>query len=87
MLLEDYAQVLNDDGIECLQTVVSLSVRMETLINALLQLSQLGQAQLREQATDLNELLNQVIDVFRASRHDAQLADIRIPRPLVSASE
>ncbi|MBC6434824.1 cyanobacterial phytochrome A, partial [Nostoc sp. HG1] len=74
--------VLDDDGIECLQTVVSLSVRMETLINGLLRLSQLGQAHLREQATDLNELLNQVIDVFRASRQDSGLVDIRIPRPL-----
>ncbi len=82
MLLEDYSQVLDDDGIECLQTVVSLSVRMETLINALLRLSQLGQAQLREQATNLNELLTQVIDVFRASRQDSGLVDIRIPRPL-----
>ncbi|MEH2434419.1 MAG: ATP-binding protein [Nostoc sp.] len=82
VLLEDYAQVLDDDGIECLQTVVSLSVRMETLINALLRLSQLGQAQLREQATDLNELVTQVIEVFRASRQDSGLVDIRIPRPL-----
>ncbi|MBE9001322.1 GAF domain-containing protein [Nostoc sp. LEGE 12447] len=82
VLLEDYAQVLDDDGIECLQTVVSLSVRMETLINALLRLSQLGQAHLREQATDLNELLNQVINVFHASRQDSALVDIRIPRPL-----
>ncbi|MBN3887193.1 MAG: ATP-binding protein [Nostoc sp.] len=82
VLLEDYSQVLDDDGIECLQTVVSLSVRMETLINALLRLSQLGQAQLRLQATDLNELLTKVIDVFRASRQDSGLVDIRIPRPL-----
>ncbi|WP_181852877.1 ATP-binding protein [Nostoc sp. ATCC 53789] len=82
VLLEDYAQVLDDDGIECLQTVVSLSVRMETLINALLRLSQLGQAHLREQATDLNELLNQVINVFHASRQGCGLVDIRIPRPL-----
>jgi two-component system, chemotaxis family, sensor kinase Cph1 len=82
VLLEDYGEVLDNDGIECLQTVVSLSVRMETLINALLRLSQLGQAQLRLQATDLNELLTQVIEVFRASRQDFQLVDIRIPRPL-----
>ncbi|MFN6572687.1 ATP-binding protein [Dendronalium sp. ChiSLP03b] len=82
VLLEDYAQVLDDDGIECLQTVVSLSVRMETLINALLRLSQLGQTQLRQQQINLNELLNQVIDVFHASRQDSELIDIRIPRPL-----
>ncbi|NDJ23139.1 GAF domain-containing protein [Nostoc sp. B(2019)] len=82
VLLEDYVQVLDDYGIECLQTVLNLSVRMETLINALLRLSQLGQAQLRKQPTNLNELLDQVIDVFRASRQDCELVDIRIPRPL-----
>jgi light-regulated signal transduction histidine kinase (bacteriophytochrome) len=82
VLLEDYDEILDDDGVECLQTVVSLSVRMETLINALLRLSQLGQAQLREQATDLNELVAQVIEVFRASQHNSGLMDIRIPRPL-----
>ncbi|YAF95477.1 MAG: ATP-binding protein [Nodularia sp. CChRGM 3473] len=82
VLLEDYNQILDDDGIECLQTVVSLSVRMETLINSLLRLSQLGQAQLRLQMNDLNELLNQVIEVFRASRQDFQFVNIRISRPL-----
>ncbi|WP_414571326.1 ATP-binding protein [Nostoc sp. CCY 9925] len=82
VLLEDYAQILDDDGVECLQTVVSLSVRMETLINALLRLSQLGQAQLREQVTDLNELVTQVIEVFGASRQTSQFVDVRIPRPL-----
>ncbi|QDL08590.1 cyanobacterial phytochrome A [Brasilonema octagenarum UFV-E1] len=79
VLLEDYAQLLDEDGMEYLNTVVSLSVRMETLINSLLRLSLLGQGQLNLQATDLNNLLCQVIDVVRASRTPAQL-DIRIPR-------
>ncbi|MCG6135978.1 MAG: ATP-binding protein [Nostoc sp. LLA-1] len=82
VLLEDYNQVLDDEGIECLETVVTLSVRMETLINALLRLSQLGQVQLHRQGTDLNELINHVIDVFRASRQETQFIEIRIPRPL-----
>ncbi|MEH2071514.1 MAG: ATP-binding protein [Nostoc sp.] len=82
VLLEDYAEILDDDAIEYLQTVISLSVRMETLINALLRLSQLGQAHLRKQATDLNELVAQVIEVFGASRQNSGLVDIRIPRPL-----
>jgi len=82
ILLEDYAQVLDADGIECLETVIALSVRMEALINALLRLAQLGKAQLREKATDLNELLNHVIDLFRASRQYSVFFDIRIPRPL-----
>lgn len=81
VLLEDYGHLLGNEGVECLQTVLSLSQRMETLINAVLRLSQLGQAELRLQATDLNELLNQVIDVFRASRQEFHL-NIRIPRPL-----
>ncbi|NMG19383.1 ATP-binding protein [Brasilonema bromeliae] len=81
ILLEDYAQLLDEDGVEYLETVVSLSIRMETLINSLLRLSLLGQAQLNLQATDLNGLLHQVIDLVRASRSPSQL-DIRIPRRL-----
>ncbi|OKH60538.1 cyanobacterial phytochrome A [Scytonema sp. HK-05] len=81
VLLEDYAQLLDEDGIEYLQTVVSLSQRMETLINSLLRLSQLGQAKLQLEATDLNELLDQVIHLLRASRPQGQF-DIRIPRLL-----
>ncbi|MBE9007790.1 GAF domain-containing protein [Fortiea sp. LEGE XX443] len=81
ILIEDYAQVLDEDGIEYLQTVLSLSVRMETLINSLLRLSQLGQAEPHLQATNLNELLDQVIEMICASRQEAQL-NIRIPRPL-----
>ncbi|RUR84463.1 ATP-binding protein [Chlorogloeopsis fritschii PCC 9212] len=81
ILLEDYACVLDEDGIEYLQTVVSLSVRMETLINTLLRLSQLGKAEINLQATNLNQLLNEVINVFDASRQQAQF-HIHIPRPL-----
>ncbi|NJM68716.1 MAG: GAF domain-containing protein [Scytonema sp. RU_4_4] len=81
VLLEDYAPRLDEDGVEYLQTVVSLSIRMETLINSLLRLSLLGQSQLNLQATDFNELLHQVIDVIRASRSPAQL-DLRISKPL-----
>lgn len=79
VLLEDYAQLLDEDGLDYLKTVVSLSIRMETLINSLLRLSLLGQGQLNIQVTDFNELLHQVINVVRASRSPVQL-DIRIPR-------
>ncbi|MDZ7959446.1 MAG: ATP-binding protein [Aulosira sp. DedQUE10] len=82
IILEDYAQVLDADAIECVETVIALSVRMEGLINALLRLAQLGKAQLRQQTTDLNDLLNQVIDLFRASRQYSGFFDIRIPRLL-----
>ncbi|MER3589775.1 MAG: cyanobacterial phytochrome A [Mastigocladus sp. ERB_26_1] len=81
ILLEDYASALDEDATEFLQTVISLSVRMEALINGLLRLSQLGQAALQLQAVNLNELLDQVINVFHASRQQHNL-ELRIPRPL-----
>ncbi|NHC35118.1 GAF domain-containing protein [Scytonema millei VB511283] len=81
ILLEDYAALLDLDGVDCLQTIKSLSQRMETLIDALLRLSLLGKAQLNLQATNLNELLQQAIAVLFASRPDAQMS-IRIPRCL-----
>ncbi|OCQ99334.1 cyanobacterial phytochrome A [Nostoc sp. MBR 210] len=81
ILIEDYADILDADGVDYLQTVLALSVRMETLINSLLHLSQLGQTELHLQLTDFNELLNQVIDVIQASRQEVQM-NIHIPRPL-----
>ncbi|MCP6763017.1 MAG: ATP-binding protein [Fischerella sp. CENA71] len=81
ILLEDYASVLDEDATDYLQTVISLSVRMETLINGLLRLSQLGQAALHLQAVNLNELLEQVINVFDAS-HQQHNLEIRIPKAL-----
>ncbi|PMB21316.1 ATP-binding protein [Fischerella thermalis] len=81
ILLEDYASALDEDATEFLQTVISLSVRMEALINGLLRLSQLGQAALQLQAVNLNELLDQVMNVFHASRQQHNL-ELRIPRPL-----
>ncbi|MCC5635339.1 GAF domain-containing protein [Nostoc sp. CHAB 5844] len=81
ILIEDYAQILDEDGLDYLQTVLTLSVRMETLINSLLHLSQLGQTELYLQSTNLNELLNEVIDVINASRQEAQV-HIHIPRLL-----
>jgi light-regulated signal transduction histidine kinase (bacteriophytochrome) len=81
ILLEDYSQLLDADGLDCLQTIKGLSQRMEALIDALLRLSLLGKAQLHLQTTDLNEILQQAIAVLFASRPDAQLS-IRIPRLL-----
>lgn len=81
ILLEDYAALLDLDGVDCLQTIKSLSQRMETLIDALLRLSLLGKAQLHLQVTDPNELLQEAIAVLFASRPDAQMS-IRIPRCL-----
>jgi two-component system, chemotaxis family, sensor kinase Cph1 len=85
ILLEDYGNLLDEEGIDYIQTITSLSVRMETLVNGLLRLSQLGQSDLHLHLTDLNLSLKSIIDVFRTNRQDSQF-EIQIPRPLPSIS-
>ncbi|WNZ22974.1 GAF domain-containing protein [Leptolyngbya sp. NK1-12] len=80
-LMEDYQELLDEAGLDRLQTLVRLTQRMESLIDVLLKFSQLGQTDLSRQPTDLNELLTQVINVFRISHPQARI-DIRIPRLL-----
>jgi two-component system, chemotaxis family, sensor kinase Cph1 len=80
-LVEDYQDLLDDAGIDRLQTLVKLTQRMESLIDVLLKFSQLGQTELSREPTDLNELLRQVINVFRISHPQANI-EIRIPRAL-----
>jgi light-regulated signal transduction histidine kinase (bacteriophytochrome) len=80
-LQEDYAELLDEAGIERLQTLVRLSQRMDGLIDVLLRFSQIGQLQLDRQTVDLNELLSRAVEVIRASRPDGPI-DIRVPRAL-----
>jgi two-component system, chemotaxis family, sensor kinase Cph1 len=81
ILQEDYAQVLDTEGVECLQTIKTLTQRMDTLISVLLKFSQLGQAELDLQETDLNDVLRLAIEVVQASRPNPQF-EVRIPRLL-----
>jgi two-component system, chemotaxis family, sensor kinase Cph1 len=81
IVLEDYGHLLDEEGIDYLQSVIALSQRMDVLISVLLQFSQLGQTALSMKPTDLNEILRRIVEVFLASRPDVTL-DIRIPRTL-----
>lgn len=80
-LMEDYMEVLDEEGISKLKTLVRLTQRMEDLIDSLLHFSRLGRVELSMQKTDLNELVKTVIEVLSISLSDTQV-DIRIPRPL-----
>ncbi len=80
-LIEDYANVLSEEGVSKLQTLVRLTQRMEDLINSLLHFSRLGRVELSMQKTDLNELVNNVIDVLNISLKGTKV-EIRIPRSL-----
>ncbi len=80
-LIEDYGDVLTEDGVSKLQTLVRLTQRMEDLINSLLHFSRLGRMELSVEQTDLNEVLKQVIEVISLNLKDTKL-EIRIPQPL-----
>jgi light-regulated signal transduction histidine kinase (bacteriophytochrome) len=81
ILQEDYAQVLDAEGLDYLQTIVSLTQRMDKLIDVLLRFSQLGKAAMGFQDVDLNGIVAQATEVLEASQ-PSQDFDIRIPRPL-----
>jgi len=81
LLLKGYSEVLDDTGRARLQTLTRLTRRMESLIDALLRFSRLGQAEIRLQPTDLNQVVSQVLEDLPINRPEFQ-AQIRIPRPL-----
>jgi two-component system, chemotaxis family, sensor kinase Cph1 len=81
LLLKGYAEVLDEVGQSRLRTLIRLTRRMESLIDALLKFSRLGHAELHVQPLDLNQLLNQVLEDLPISRPDMQ-TEICIPRPL-----
>ncbi|AVH70577.1 ATP-binding protein [Nostoc sp. 'Lobaria pulmonaria (5183) cyanobiont'] len=78
-LMEDYAEVLDNDGIAKLQTLVRLTQRMEDLINSLLHFSRLGRAELIRQPVNLNELVPQVITTLTIARPQSKV-EFRIPQ-------
>ncbi|MDJ0635362.1 MAG: ATP-binding protein [Xenococcaceae cyanobacterium MO_188.B29] len=80
-LIEDYGEILDEEGIDKLNTLMRLTHRMEDLINSLLHYSRLGRAELRMGSVDLNDLVAGVLDVIKVSARDSQV-EFRIPRSL-----
>ncbi|GAA6622493.1 ATP-binding protein [Scytonema sp. NUACC26] len=80
-LLEDYAKVLDNEGVSKLETLVRLTKRMEDLINSLLHFSRLGRQELNVGLIDCDELVQNVSEIFRMSLGNSNI-NIRIPKPL-----
>jgi two-component system, chemotaxis family, sensor kinase Cph1 len=80
-LLEDYADKLDEDGVQKLQTLVRLSQRMENLIESLLQISRVGRLDLEVQPADLNAVLAQVLELL-APRIEQTGTTVHIAAPL-----
>lgn len=71
-LLEDYAQQLDAEGVDKLQTLVRLSKRMEALIESLLQIARVGRLDLTLETADLNEDFNEVLDLLHPRLNQTQ---------------
>ncbi|RYY20447.1 MAG: GAF domain-containing protein [Cytophagaceae bacterium] len=85
-LLEDYADLLDEEGVSKLQTLVRLSQRMETLIDSLLQMSRVGRLELDLQPTDMNELVAEVLDLLHPRLDQTgTTAEVRGPLPTIQA--
>jgi two-component system, chemotaxis family, sensor kinase Cph1 len=80
-LMEDYANVLDADGVSKLNTLVRLTQRMEDLINSLLYYSRLGRSELSRQPTNLNNVVQQVVESLRIS-YPQNSVEFRIPLAL-----
>ena len=85
-LLEDYAELLDEEGVSKLQTLVRLSQRMESLIDSLLQLSRIGRLDLELQPTDMNQLVAEVIELLQPRLDQTRTTvQVRGPLPTVPA--
>ncbi|MGB3512663.1 MAG: ATP-binding protein [Microcoleaceae cyanobacterium] len=72
-LMEDYGEILDQDGRDKLETLMRLTQRMEDLINALLFFSRLGRQELNKSAINLNQLIENVTEVVRMSKPDESI--------------
>ncbi|MCF2146806.1 GAF domain-containing protein [Desmonostoc muscorum LEGE 12446] len=80
-LIEDYGEILDEEGRHKLRTLIRLTQRMEDLIDSLLHFSRLGRIDLSMQDTDINSIVQRNLDLLSA-RIEEMGVEIRIPRPL-----
>jgi chemotaxis family two-component system sensor kinase Cph1 len=80
-LIEDYHARLDDAGRTKLETLQSLTQRMDALLDSLLDSSRVGRLEFAIQETNLNELLAEVLDSLRISLHERGV-EVRVPTVL-----
>ena len=80
-LLEDYSDRLEEEGRSKLRTLQHLSRRLDGLIDSLLEFSRVGRLEFAIRKTNLNDMLNDVLDSLRIPLEERKV-EVRIPRPL-----
>ncbi len=83
-LIEDYGEVLGEDGVDKLHTLMRLTKRMETLISSLLHYSRLGRAELKLEAVALDEVVGSVIELVKVSKPEAVSFEVADALPVVA---
>jgi two-component system, chemotaxis family, sensor kinase Cph1 len=79
-LLED-ATVLNDEHRRKLEALMRLTIRMDGLLDSLLHFSRVGRMALELEATDLDEVVKEAVEMV-GGRTTAATVDLRQARPL-----
>ena len=80
-LLDDCGALLPEDGRAKCETLMRLTQRMESLIEALLYFSRVGRDELAMAETDLQQVLAEVVDSLDIRLKETGVA-VRIPQPL-----
>jgi PAS domain S-box-containing protein len=80
-LIEDHGDKLGDDGRAKLETVGRLAQRLENLIDTLLMYSRVGRVDLAVQETDLDAIVQDVLESVAFSLKENSV-EIRLPEPL-----
>lgn len=80
LLIDEFGGSLGDDGNRQLNTLMTLTKRMENLIDSLLQYSRLGRMELNIETIDLRHITQDIRHLLEASQSHQQ--DIRLKEPL-----
>ena len=80
-LIEDYKDVIDEEGRSKLETLMRLTNRLEGLINDLLYFSRVGRQELALEETNLDEVLNEVLDTLQITLNEHGIS-VRRPGPL-----
>lgn len=80
-LIEDYEEILDDDGKDKLRMLGTLSQKMGGQLSALLEFSRAGRENVHVERTDINEIVQSVLLTLHARIEETE-AIVRIPHPL-----
>jgi chemotaxis family two-component system sensor kinase Cph1 len=78
-------RTLDQQGRERLDALLRLTVRMDSLLDALLHFSRVGRLSLEREAIPLDEVVEEAVDMLGARLLESNI-EVRIPRPLPTVS-